>query len=374
MSYVLSLALHDLAHDPLRTVFSTLGIAAVVMGTLLLTSLASGLSNILEAAPVSSNLLIIDTSFIDPSDSTLPPDLASSLKDWMPNPVRQVSASFYRQLRIEGRIIQLRASLPADWPQVYHMSLVEGRWPAAIHEVVVGEGSATANDWPVGHALVIFGEPYTVSGIYRSPGIGFSAIWMSMDAALALFGAERSVQSLVLVLTPGTDPTAVRAELQNLPGISGKYSVILEDSYTRRNGQIISDMFGLITLISLLAMLAVPMSTYSLTLLSLAERARAMGILRAVGFTHRAVRWFLLLRALVLAAGAFLLGLGSALVYIAMRHAAGPLFVLGFPFEFRLTTGQVILFLGITLIFALAGAWFSSYRQLNVPVNELLKD
>jgi ABC-type antimicrobial peptide transport system permease subunit len=239
---------------------------------------------------------------------------------------------------------------------------------------VVGEGAASSNHWALGSSLLIYGEAFTISGIYRAPGTGFTAIWMTMEAAKDLFGGRNPVQALTLMLAPGADPAAVSSELQKSAALAGTYSVFLEDSYTQGNGRFVRDIYGLINLFSLIALLAVPLISYSLTLLNLAENLRELGILRALGFSHRAVRGFLLLRALTLAFGAYLLGLVMALVYIAIRQAGGPFFVMGFPFKFNLNGWHALLYLVITLVFALAGTWLSSGKPLKVAVNELLKD
>jgi ABC-type antimicrobial peptide transport system permease subunit len=136
----------------------------------------------------------------------------------------------------------------------------------------------------------------------------------------------------------------------------------------------VSDLYGIIRLSSLLALLAVPLCSYSLTLLSLAEHTRALGVLRAIGFSHGAARTFLLLRTLCLTFGAFLLGTAAALVYIAARQAGGPIILMGFPFKFNLDGLQTLLFLAITLAFALAGAWLSSARPLQATVSDLLRE
>jgi len=371
---VLRLVLSDLAHDLLHTLFSAVGIAAVVMGTLLLNALSSGLSSFMAAAPLNTNLLLVDAVFTHPTDSTISPKVLAALQAWTPDPIRQISPSFYRQLRVEGRLTQVRAAVPADWPTVYSMTLVDGRWAAANDEIVVGEGLTSALGWQVGSTLVIYGKAFTISGIYRAPGSGFTTLWMSMDAALALFGPQRSVQMLTLVLAPGVDPAAVSRDLQASPALAGDYTIFMRDIYTLRNGQVVRDVYAVAALISVLTLLAVPLSTYSMTLLSLVERARALGILRAIGFSHQSVFNYLLLRALLLAFGAYLLGLGAALVYISLRQAGGPIFMLGARLEFSLTGSQAVMVLAITLFFALTGAWLSSLRLLRLSANDLLRD
>ncbi len=373
MRAVLHLALSDLVHDPLRTFFSAVGIASVVMVALVLNGMANGLFILLESAPLSTNLVLVDASFIDISDLTIPQDLIDALSAWVPDPVARISPVFYRQIRIDGHILTLLAAEPAEWEAVHRINLVEGRLPAGLREMMVGEGAVTTYDWKIGQKINIYGEDFTITAIFQAPGLTSSALWIPMTSASDLF-KSRNVQFLTLNIVSGADLEAVSSELQHSPLLAGKYSVFLEDSYTRRNAQLVRDVYGVFNLVSVLALLAIPLSTYSMTLLTLAERTRALGILRAVGFTHSSARWFLLLRALLLALGAYILGWAGLFTIAGAVLAKGPVIILGVIFEMELTVAQAVLFLGITLVFALAGAFFSSNRQLSLSVNELLKD
>lgn len=374
MRNILRLAVRDLTSDPLRTLFSVVGIAVVLTAVLLLNAMAFGLSDFLDTAPISTNLIILDSSFLDPSDSLIPDHLSASLLNWTPAPIQLISPVFYRQMRVDERVVQLRAAPPDHWQPVYHMLLVEGRWPDAPDEIVVGEGAARGYGWQLGQQLIIYGESFTVSGIFRAPGTGFSALWMLPEAAQQLFGAGYSIQVLTLMLAPGVDPSLVRDELEGSQLLAGQFSVFLEDQYTRRNGQLARDLYHLLTVIGMLGMLAVPLSSYCLTLLNLAERSRALAVLRAVGFTNQAVYAFSVSRTLLVAFAAYLLGLLGAGAFIAARQAQGTIFVIGFPFAFTLTHMHALVFLTITLVFSLFGAWFSGRRVLHMSILDLITD
>lgn len=374
MSVTLRLALADLVHDGLRTLFSALGIAAVVMVALVLNGTALGMQEVLTEAPLSSNLVLVDPNFSDLSDSVIPPEVIEGLSAWTPNPVASIEPVHYQRIRFSNRILTLLASEPRYWEGVERVKMIEGRMPSALREAMVGEGGAAIYHWSVGQNLVIYGETFTITGIYQAPGTKFSAVWITMAAADELFTSGNRVQYLNLNIVPGANLDAVRQQLAESPLLADRYTVILEDSYARRNTRLVQDVFSVLNLISLVALLAIPLSSYSMTLLTLAERARALAVFRAVGFSHATVRIFLLLRALLLAVGAFSLGWASAWIFNAILEARGPVVIFDVLFKMKWTAGQGLIFFLITAIFAVVGAYFSSRRLLSSSISALLKE
>lgn len=368
------LAFRDLLHDPLRTLFSAAGTAAVVICSLLLASLGASMRNFVNGAPVSQNLLVIDGSYVDPGDSTIPEEVLQAARERVPSLVVVVSPLFFRHLRVGERLVQVRAAPVTDWQMVHHLTLVKGRFPSLPDEAVVGEGAAAANQWKINSTLTISGGEFTICGIYRAPGASFSAIWIPIERARELFGAERSTQALVLELAAGVDGETVRQQLQQDARLAGRFAVFFEDSYTQRNSAILRDLYGLMYLVSVVALLAVVLGIFSTASLNLAERARQIGILRAVGFSGMHIRQFLLLRALLLAAFAFGLAVVICVLYMNLQPGGGTIYVLGYPMDFRLNGLQTGLYLLMTLGCATGGAWLSARWLFRDPVANLLRD
>lgn len=374
MRTALRLALSDMLHDPLHSLFSAVGIASVVLVALVLNGTASGLENILKTAPLSSNLVVVDASFVDISDSIIGLDLIEGLSRWMPNPIQYISPVFYRQIRADERVVMLLAADPAYWETVHQIKLIEGTMSSGLREVMVGEGAKTIFGWEIGEHINIYGEEFQVTGIYSAAGLSYAALWIPMSAAVDMFGSKNTIQFLSLNIAAGVDLDALREELQESMLVKGQYSVFLEDSKTSRHSQLVRDLSSVLNLVSVLALLAIPLSTYSMTLLTLAERTRAMGIFRVVGFSPAAARWFLLLRSGWLTLGAYLLGWLGALAVKFILATGGPVMIGGVYFNLNLTETQALFFLVITLVFALAGAFFSSRRLLSQSVYELMQD
>jgi ABC-type antimicrobial peptide transport system permease subunit len=162
--------------------------------------------------------------------------------------------------------------------------------------------------------------------------------------------------------------------LQTDPQLTGKYSVFFEDTYSQRNTKILKDMSSLMNICSSLALLAVTFGTYTSTNLSLTERGREIGILRAIGFPHNYLGKLLGLRAALQGFMAYTAGLAAALLFIAYRQAYAQVFVLGFNISFMMTWQIIFSGLLLTSALALLGAWLSSRRLMHMSVNHMLKD
>jgi putative ABC transport system permease protein len=366
--------LKDMCHDWARTGLTVLGIAVVIFSFFILSTFAQSLVSFNEAEPYRSNLIVAQSNLIDLGDSVLDDSVLHAAEQMPSNLVSRVSPVIFRHLRINDHLIQLRAARVEDWTTVFHMELLEGQWPKEFREVAVGQDTAKANDWKIGSLVEIFGSEFRISAITRSPGSAFSSIWMPLNQAQVHFGKKNLYQMMVVQVAQNADAENVKLLLQTNPQLTGKYSVFFEDTFSQRNTQILKDMSSLMNICSSLALLAVCFGTYTSTNLSLTERSREIGILRAIGFPHNSLSGLLGLRAILQGLIAYTAGLATVLLFIAYRQSSAKLFVLGFNIIFMITW-QIILdgFL-LTIALALLGAWLSSRRLMNQSVNQMLRD
>lgn len=363
----------DICHDWARTALTVFGMALVIFSFFILNAFSQSLSFFTQSVPVGSNLIVIQSDLIDPSDSILSQSALEAAEQMPTELVSRVSPVLFRHLRINDQMVQLRGALVEDWESVFHMQLLQGDWPEDAHEITVGEGTAKANNWKIGSRVEIFGSGFTISAITRIPGSAFASIWMPLEQARLLFG-KNDYQMMVVQTAKNADAENVRSQLQANLQLSGNYSVFFEDTYSRRNNQIFKDMSSLMSISANLALLAVTFGTYTSTNLSLTERGREIGILRAIGFPHEQLGRLLRFRAILQGIPAFFIGLVGAMVFIGYHRAYSQLFVLGFNVSFEITWQVICGGFILTTLLALIGAWLSSRRLLLQDVNHLLKD
>lgn len=370
---MVQLLFKDIWYDRLRVLLTIIALSVAVFTFFILNAFAQAMSDYYQADAASRNLIVVQADSIDPSDSSLEAAVLQAAQDLPDDRVSRVSPVIMRHMRVDERVVILRAAPLEYWENIFHLWLQQGTWPQPSGEVVAGEGTALANGWQVGSKVSIYNRDFLVSGIVSAPGSSYASIWMPVEAAHSLFGDERGYQGLYIQAAAGADIENLRQQLIQNPAFSERYAVFFEDSYASRYNQILKDLNSLMVIASNLALLAVCLGTYTATNLDLTERSREVGMLRAVGFLHRHVLQALAARALLQTWLAFSAGLAAALAYIGYRQAHDPLFVLGVNFNFHITWQMVGQGLFLTSLCALAGVWLSARYLLRSQTTDLLR-
>jgi ABC-type antimicrobial peptide transport system permease subunit len=361
-------------HDWARTALTVLGMAVIIFIFFILNAFSHSLHSFNQTSDTGRILIVIQGDLIDPSEAVLDNDAIQAAEMMSSDLVNRVSPIIFRHLRINDHIVMLRASRVEDWESVSHMEILEGKVPEGFGEVAVGEGAEKANGWKIGTTLNIYGREFNVTAIVRLPGSAFASVWIPLAQGQELFGMDRGYQYMLVQVSQGADAEEVKQLLQNNPHLAGRYSVFFEDTFSQRNTLILKDISNLMKIASNLALLAVTFGTYNSTNLSLAERGREIGILRAVGFSHNTLEKLLGIRAILQGLIAFIAGFAAAQGYIAYQQAFAQIFILGYPILFETTWQQLMVGILLTSILAWLGAWLSSRRMLLLDVNHLLKD
>ncbi len=358
----------DLFHDRWRSLLSIISLAVIVIGYLLLASLAQALVILTRQAQVTNNLLIVAANTIDPQDSSLDEGVLNTALEIAPGQIRHAFPILFRHLTIEGRIMQVRAVPVEEMPKALALTLVQGRWPDGPREVVVSEGAAQLASWKTGSTVNIYGTDFLVAGLVNSPENAFGSLWMTYSEGQQLFGSSRGYQVGYLSLVPSANPDSVRLRLLADPRISAGTSVYLENVFTNDYNQSNTNLLVLSGLMVLVSLLALTFGIYNATSLSLTERSHEIGLLRLVGFTLSRLRGFLFVRALVLTLMAYGLGWLVSMIFIDDQslHASVDLIFL----SLRLTLLSSLSGLGLAVIFAFLGVWLTSGRLATVnPLN-----
>jgi ABC-type lipoprotein release transport system permease subunit len=374
MLLALRLSAEDLFRDRSRTLLSMIGLSVVIAGYFILSALSGALASYLSNTTISRNLIVIQKDVLDTSEAVIEPQVIEAARDLIPLTVSRISPNNFHHTRMDGHVVQVRASDPQDWEPVYHLVLVKGTWPGDNQEIAAGEGIALTNNWQVGSEVDIFGTQFKISGIFRAPGSAFASVWMPSKTFMKLFDLQHGYQSLLVLVAAGVDPEVARSQLENDPRLGGAYAVYFEDDYTQRGLQFLKDLSSLIAISSLVALLGITFGIFNAVNLSTAEHGYEIGILLGIGFSQRSVRSFLLVRFTLLGLLAYAVGLAISVLYTTSQQIFNPLFVLGFPLVLKITPAMA--FSGFCLVFTLAllSAWFSTRRLFDLRIVELLRE
>jgi putative ABC transport system permease protein len=187
---------------------------------------------------------------------------------------------------------------------------LEGTFELSIDGIVVDRGDADSNGWVLGStvdARFPSGDErtFTVQAIYAGEGIAGSAI---SQAALAELAPDIGDAQVYIQLADGADIAAAKMRVETLaedvPNVDVFTVEDLRSSFQDQLNQ-------LLTIITALLGMAIIISLFGVTntmTLSIFERTREIGLLRAVGMTRRQTRGMILSEASIISMFGAVLG------------------------------------------------------------------
>jgi len=233
-------------------------------------------------------------------------------------------------------IMGVDLSQPSLGPVKVKEWLKDGRFPEKDGEVVLEKHFAKFRQTPLGEAIKINGQPFTVVGlleIKEGSQIASANIYLSLVDAQKLLGAESNGTNVVyLRLKNPSLMNQVKIQIgRELPGAS----VTSSDSFLELMGGVskISDQFSL--LVSMIALGGAIFLIIKTMLGNLVARSSEIGILKAVGWTERNVQTQLIGEALV---QSLMGGIAGIMIGYGLSYLLGFLSIpVATPWEINLT-------------------------------------
>jgi putative ABC transport system permease protein len=286
--------------------------------------------------------------------------------------IRTVSQVRQGEVHIRGGTSFLSGIDPATFPAVSEMGVVEGSIDglARPDTVAVFEDTATDNGWSVGEVIPVefaaTGEAeLEVVAIYSENGlIGDYAISLgTFDANVA----QRLDVFVLIKAQEGADVAAVQSDLEEAlkpyPNIEVQDQAAFRDKYATFLNQVLNLVTALLIFAVIIALFGVMNTLY----LSIYERTRELGLLRAVGLTRRQTRSMVRWEAVIISVLGALLGVAIGIAFgWALQQALEPK---GFS-ELGIPGGQ----LSVYVVFAaLLGVFFAIFPARRAAGLDLLE-
>jgi putative ABC transport system permease protein len=231
-----------------------------------------------------------------------------------------------------------------DWQRGSNQTLSELGDEGAIIDEQWGE----SNDIDVGDRLSLVTPTgqrptYTVRGVIKDNADLIGTALISANALRSDFGERRPAQAFVK-LDGGADAGAVQQRLKDTveEEFPGTEVLTLEELKDSRAGQVQQ----LVSLVYALLSLAVVISLFGIAntlALSIHERTRELGMLRAVGMTRRQVRTMVRYEAVITALIGAILGMVLGVAFAALMSV--PLADEGFTLSYPVVTLIILLIL-----------------------------
>ncbi len=356
----------NLTRRAVRSSLTLLGIAIGVAAVVALGAIAEGLaSNFAVVVGGSSNdLLITQAEALDPALSNLDDTIGERLQA-VPG-VERVEPGVYTWVTTADLPFFLLFGYEIGSTAMDHYRIVEGKPVSGPGQIVIGRRATESIDIAVGDNLRIYGTPYRVVGIYETgQGIEESGGVLMLEDAQAAAQFERKVSLYEIGLRRGDNVDDTIARIESLD-IDLKVSKTSERESNQQYEQMLQ---GFAWGIAAIAIFIGGFGMMNSMVMSVLERTREIGTLRAVGWSRWRVLWIILGESVTLSAlgGVFGIFLG-----IGLAKLAGTVPGMGVLLTGVFTPAIFLQGLGTALVLGLVGGVYPAWRAAGLrPVEAL---
>lgn len=259
------------------------------------------------------------------------------------------------------------AAVDPSFDTIYDVPMVYGEQAVRGDSAMVNQRTAQQYDLVLGGTFRVQfpgSEPIrlTVTGISEDTQVAGS-----INVPFSVFkkaGIKRVDHSLSINIADGADADEVKAELdalvEDLPIVAVQDKEEFGDSLKAQVNQLLYMVYGLLALSVVIAVIGI-VNTLSLSVL---ERTREIGLLRAVGLSRRRLRRMVTLESVTISVMGAVLGLvlGVVIGVLLQRSLADDLPELGIPW------GSLAVFMAIAVLFGVLAAIVPAIRASRMKV------
>lgn len=251
-------------------------------------------------------------------------------------------------------------------PAIQHFTIVEGRGLVGNREIIMGQPAATMLKTRVGQTIRLGESNFRVVGLYET-GTAWeeSGGVVSLRDAQQLLGKPRQVTLYGVKLESLQDVGPIRRQIEAMPGLA--VSLSTEFTETMPEMQNLNVMMGAV---SALAILVGGIGMMNTVFMSVFERTREIGTLRALGWRRRRVLGMVLRESVALSLLGVVGGLLLSLLLSALLRqvpAWGGWLIVIFSW------GLVAQALGIALGLGAVGGAYPAWRASQLSPVEALR-
>jgi ABC-type antimicrobial peptide transport system permease subunit len=344
----------------------TLGVIGLTIGAVMaLNAIMAGMVVMLTSMAADAEIVVRQRDVADTAYSAVDERIGSRIAA-LPE-VKTVSGMMFTATISEDLGIFLIQGYSPREAGIQNFNVVEGERITSNRQIMIGKSMAEAQNIKVGNTIALGDIRYRVVGIYES-GIG----WDEMGGVITLRDAQnftgrpRKVTFFLVDLNDSRQADAVVEYINNnMPeayaALSGEFAEQLPDM---KNSNV---MFGSIAVMAIAVGGVGMMNTMLMTVL---ERTREIGALRALGWRRRAVLNLIMRESLALSVIGAVVGVGVA---FGLAGLFGLIPSWGEVLLFTWTPGTFVQSIGIALLLGLLGGLYPAFRATRLQPIEALR-
>jgi len=253
-----------------------------------------------------------------------------------------------------------------DGIKLADLSLKEGEiFKDGKNEVILGEIYADDNDYEIGDKIKINGENFKVVGIYESgDSNNAGGVFTSISKVGKLMDDEDSISNIYVKVQKGVDAQEVADRIDEKYGddITTITSVMEMDQMATMLNMLETSSWA----ISLLAIIVGGLGIINTMLMSVFERTREIGVLKAVGWSNKKILTMIVGESLVITIVSAIIGsiIGfAACMVLCPQIGITPMF----------TPKIFIQAFGIAIIVGIIGGLYPAVKAVKLPPTEALR-
>lgn len=291
-----------------RTLLTVMGITIGIMTIVALSAIAEGLKVSVEKtlAAGGADMHIYEKGAADAFLSTLDESYIEKLKK--EDGIKEVDPQLWEVARTPKNPFLFVIGADSRGFFARSLAILEGKLPdAGKSEIAIGKIAVQNEDLKIGSKVTIQRKELTVVGIYESGNIfEDAAVLVPLKDLQKLYKKEEKVTALLIKLKTGMDAKQIGRNIEKRYGDLATITEVAEYAKVDQGMQIIDAAAWAISLLSIIVGGIGVMNTM---IMSVFERTREIGVLRAVGWKRRRITAMILLESLVVSFLGAILGI-----------------------------------------------------------------
>jgi len=352
-----------------RTVLTLLGIGISIAAIVALGGLTRGMKDVITSVMTGSQaeLMAIEAGVSDTAYSSIDERVGGRIIV-LPD-VKAVSGTIITVVsNEENPMLILFGYRPSEFA-IQHFNIVEGKRLTGRRQVIIGRQAAETMGLEVGDTLHLMESVFRVVGIYET-GVGYedTGVVIGLREAQILAGKPHQVTWYLIKLRKDSAEQAERVR-DHLNADFEEIDVSLSSNFVE-NMPDMKTMDKMVEQISFMAVFIGAVGMLNTMLMSVLERTREIGVLRALGWRKRRVLRMILQESLVLGA---LGGLCGILLGLTMGWGVMQSPMMGNILKISYSPELFLLALTVALVTGVLGGLYPAWRATRMRPVEALR-